>query len=209
MLFFGARTINLSYPNSATPKLSKIFELTITESSQLFANVPEIEPSELLTTLLKGNIDLAVSINTKKALSEMIIVPIFLEIRRKLNYHISLFFGIEFNVDPSKGLNEFCDFLMSNSQEQLFISTPILAIVEAKNENLKAGLGHCIAEMVAAQLFNQQEGNEISIIYGAVTTGTVWQLLKLENKVVSIDLTEYFIRDIQKIIGLLIKAMNG
>jgi DNA helicase HerA-like ATPase len=63
--------------------------------------------------------------------------------------------------------------------------------------------------MVAAQLFNQQEGNEISIIYGAVTTGTVWQFLKLENKVVSIDLTEYFIRDIQKILGILIKAMNG
>jgi len=53
---------------------------------------------------------------------------------------------------------------MSNSREQLFISTPILAIVEAKNENLKGGLGQCIAEMVAAQLFNQQEGNEISII---------------------------------------------
>jgi hypothetical protein len=84
-----------------------------------------------------------------------------------------------------------------------------LAIVEAKNENLKGGLGQCIAEMVAAQLFNQQEGNEISIIYGAVTTGTVWQFLKLENKVVAIDLTEYFIRDIQKIIGILIKAMNG
>lgn len=98
---------------------------------------------------------------------------------------------------------------MSNSQEQLFISTPILAIVEAKNENLKAGLGQCIAEMVAAQLFNQQEGNEISLIYGAVTTGTVWQFLKLENKVVSIDLTEYFIQDIQKIIGILIQAMNG
>ena len=98
---------------------------------------------------------------------------------------------------------------MSNSREQLFISTPILAIVEAKNENLKAGLGQCTAEMVAAQLFNQQEGKEISIIYGAVTTGTVWQFLKLENKVVSIDLTEYFIRDIQKILGILIKAMNG
>lgn len=139
----------------------------------------------------------------------MIIAPIILEIRRKLNYHISLLSGIEFNVDPGKGLKGFCDFLMSNSQEQLFISSPILAIVEAKNENLKGGLGQCIAEMVAAQLFNQQESNEISIIYGAVTTGTVWQFLKLENKVVSIDLTEYFIRDIQKIIGILIKAMNG
>jgi len=199
----------MAYSDFKLSNVSKIFELTITESSQLLADVPEIEASELLTTILKENIDLAVSINTEKARSEMIIVPILLEIRRKLNYQISLFSGIEFNVDPGKGLNGFCDFLMSNSQEQLFISSPILTIVEAKNDNLKAGLGQCIAEMVAAQLFNQQEGNEISIIYGAVTTGTVWQFLKLENKVVSIDLTEYFIRDIQKIIGILIKAMKG
>ncbi|MFM9264357.1 hypothetical protein [Tychonema sp. BBK16] len=199
----------MAYSDFKLSNVSKIFELTITESSQLLADVPEIEPSELLTTILKENIDLAVSINTEKARSEMIIAPILLEIRRKLNYHISLFSGVEFNVDPAKGLNGFCDFLMSNSQEQLFISSPILTIVEAKNDNLKAGLGQCIAEMVAAQLFNQQEGNEISIIYGAVTTGTVWQFLKLENKVVSIDLTEYFIRDIQKIIGILIKAMKG
>jgi hypothetical protein len=199
----------MAYGDFKLSNVSKIFELTITESSQLLADVPEIEASELLTTILKENIDLAVSINTEKARSEMIIVPILLEIRRKLNYQISLFSGIEFNVDPGKGLNGFCDFLMSNSQEQLFISSPILTIVEAKNDNLKAGLGQCIAEMVAAQLFNQQEGNEISIIYGAVTTGTVWQFLKLENKVVSIDLTEYFIRDIQKIIGILIKAMKG
>jgi hypothetical protein len=199
----------MAYSDFKLSNVSKIFELTITESSQLLADVPEIEASELLTTILKENIDLAVSINTEKARSEMIIAPILLEIRRKLNYHISLFSGVEFNVDPAKGLNGFCDFLMSNSQEQLFISSPILTIVEAKNDNLKAGLGQCIAEMVAAQLFNQQEGNEISIIYGAVTTGTVWQFLKLENKVVSIDLTEYFIRDIQKIIGILIKAMKG
>ena len=200
----------MAYSDFKLSNVSKIFELTITESSQLLADVPEIEASELLTTILKENIDLAVSINTEKARSEMIIAPILLEIRRKLNYHISLFSGIEFNVDPGKGLNGFCNFLMSNSQEQLFISSPILiTIVEAKNDNLKAGLGQCIAEMVAAQLFNQQEGNEILIIYGAVTTGTVWQFLKLENKVVSIDLTEYFIRDIQKIIGILIKAMKG
>ena len=199
----------MAYSDFKLSNVSKIFELTITESSQLLADVPEIEASELLTTILKENIDLAVSINTEKARSEMIIAPILLEIRRKLNYQISLFSGIEFNVDPGKGLNGFCDFLMSNSQEQLFISSPILTIVEAKNDNLKAGLGQCIAEMVAAQLFNQQEGNEISIIYGAVTTGTVWQFLELENKVVSIDLTEYFIRDIQKIIGILIKAMKG
>ena len=83
----------MAYSDFKLSNVSKIFELTITESSQLFADVPEIEPSELLTIILKENIDLAVSINTEKARSEMIIAPILLEIRRKLNYHISYFLG--------------------------------------------------------------------------------------------------------------------
>ncbi len=152
--------------------------------------------------------DLAVAINTEKARSEMIIAPILLEIRRKVNYNISLFSGVDFNVDFSQGLNGFCDFLISRSKEQLFIQAPVLTIVETKNENLKSGLGQCVAEMVAAQLFNQQEGNKISTIYGAVTIGTIWQFLKLHGALVSIDLREYYIRDIQKILGILMQAVN-
>ncbi|WP_333206052.1 MULTISPECIES: hypothetical protein [unclassified Microcoleus] len=66
----------MAYRDFKLSNISKIFELKITESSQLFADVPEIEPSELLTTILTENIDLAVSINTEKARSEMIIAPV-------------------------------------------------------------------------------------------------------------------------------------
>jgi transketolase C-terminal domain/subunit len=52
-------------------------------------------------------------------------------------------------------------------------------IVEAKNENIKGGLGQCVAEMVAAQIFNEREANAIDTIYGAVTTGEIWKFLKL------------------------------
>jgi hypothetical protein len=67
-----------------------------------------------------------------------------------------LFSGKEFNVAPERGLNGFCDFLISLSPEQLLIKAPVIALVEAKNDNIQLGLGQCIAEMVAAQLFNQQ-----------------------------------------------------
>ena len=191
-------------------KLSEIiqkFELTLNEVSGLFADVPEEEPSNLLTTILKENIDLAVSINTEKARSEMIISPILLEVRRKLNNEISLFSGVDFNVDNQQGLNGFCDFLISLSKEQLFIRAPIITLVESKNENLKSGLAKCIAEMLAAQLFNEQKQNAIKIIYG-VTIGTIWQFLKLEDKTISIDLTEYYIKDVKKILGILISAIK-
>ena len=107
----------------------------------------------------------------------MIIAPILLELRRQLNYQISLFSGVDFNVDSERGLNGVCDFLVSRSKEQLFVRAPVITIVEAKNENLKPGFGQCVAEMLAGQLFNEREGNAIKTIYGGVTIGTVWRFL--------------------------------
>jgi hypothetical protein len=183
------------------------FGLVIQESSGLFANVQEQECSDLLSTILRENVDLAVAISTEKARSEMIISPILLEIRRKFNYEISLFSGVDFTVDSQRGLNGFCDFILSLSSEQLFVRSPVVVLVESKNENLRSGLAQCIAEMIAAQLFNERGGNKIKAIYGAVTIGTLWQFLKLEGHVVSIDLSEYYIKDIKKILGILYGAI--
>ena len=96
---------------------------------------------------------------------------------------------------------------MSLSPERLFISAPVIALVEAKKEDIKAGLGQCGAEMFAAQLFNEQEGNNIPTIYGAVTSGTVWRFLKLESNIVYIDPREYYLRDVGKILGILLSAI--
>ncbi|MEA5602459.1 hypothetical protein [Nostoc sp. UHCC 0252] len=183
------------------------FGLVIHESSGLFANVQEQECSDLLSTILRENVDLAVAISSEKARSEMIISPILLEIRRKFNYEISFFSGVDFTVDSQRGLNGFCDFILSLSSEQLLVRSPVIVLVESKNENLRSGLAQCIAEMVAAQLFNERGGNQIKAIYGAVTIGTIWQFLKLEGNVVSIDLSEYYIRDIKRILGILYGAI--
>ncbi len=57
--------------------------------------------------------------------------------------------------------------------------------------------------MLAAKLFNERVGNNIQAIYGTVTTGTNWKFLKLIGQVIEIDLSEYYINDIGKIIGIL------
>lgn len=198
----------MAYSDFKLSEIVKKFGLTINEGSGLFGDVLEEGYSELLATTLQENVDIAVSINTEKARSEMIIAPVLWEIRRRFNYEISLFSGVEFNVDSQQGLNGFCDFVISLSKEQLFINAPIITLVEAKNENIKLGLAQCMAEMIAAQLFNEQQQNSIKTIYGVVTIGTIWQFLKLENKVVYIDLTEYHIKDIKKILGILIGVIN-
>ncbi|GAX41706.1 hypothetical protein NIES4075_27030 [Tolypothrix sp. NIES-4075] len=198
----------MAYSDFKLSELIKTFGLTISESSGLFANVPEVDYSDILATLLQENVDLAVSINTEKARSEMIIAPILLELRRKFNYQIGLFSGVDFNVDNERGLNGFCDFIISLSKEQLLVRAPVITLVESKNENLNFGLGQCVAEMIAAQLFNQKEENEIPIIYGAVTIGTIWQFLKLKDKTIFIDLSQYYIKDIKKILGILSSAIS-
>ena len=197
----------MAYSDFSLTKFKKTFNITIDEEADLFATVEPIEISEKLTNTLEETTELALAINTEKARSEMIITPILLEVRRKANYQISLFSGTDFNVDIERGLNGYCDFVISRSREQLTINVPVLIIVEAKNENIKGGLGQCAAAMLAAQLFNEQEGNEIKTIYGAVTTGDIWKFLKLEGTDIFIDLNNYYIKELNKILGILCQGV--
>ena len=141
---------------------------------------------------------------SEKARSELIISPILFEVRKILNRKISFFSGEEFNVEPEAGLAGFCGFLISLSPEQLFIEAPAVVIVEAKKENLKGGLGQCIAEMIAAQRFNVKYEKFIATIYGSVTSGNLWTFLKLEDSTVTIDLTEYLIPPVEQVLGILV-----
>jgi hypothetical protein len=184
------------------------FQLQIAEAEEYFANIPPVQVSELLTRTLAENIPLAVAISTEKARSELIIVPVLLEVRRQVRRRVSLFSGVEFTVDPSRGLSGVCDYLFSLSPEQLTIEVPVVAVVEAKNDNLKAGLGQCMAEMVAARLFNQQRGRELPRVYGVVTTGSLWKFMSLEGDVVSLDLREYPISELGRVVGILVSMVR-
>lgn len=199
----------MAYSNFSLGDLIKQFGLTLKDKNDLFANIPEVEFSEYLNFTLNYNLRIASEINTEKSRSEMIIAPVLLELRRMLDDKISLFSGKEFNVDLEKGLNGACDFLISLSESQILIMAPVIAIVEAKKEDLIGGLGQCAAEMYAAQLFNQKEGNQIQTIYGVMTSGTVWRFLKLEGNALDVDVAEYYIKDVGKILGILSSLLKG
>jgi len=185
------------------------FGIKIADKVGIFDQIPESEYSDFLGQTLQYNIALALAINTEKARSELIVTPILVELRKHFNYQISFFSGKEFNIDPEKGLNGFCDFLISRSPEQLLIKTPVVALVEAKNDNLQNGLPQCMAEMIAARIFNERNNNNISAIYGVVTTGTNWKFLRLINQTIEVDLNDYFIDKISKIIGILKHLINS
>ena len=180
------------------------FNLSLHETAHLFQTIPPIKVSETFQNSLEENVILALASNTEKARSEMLITPILIELRHFLKNQITFFSGISFNVDPNQGLNGNCDYLISHSSELLILTAPIIALVEAKKEDLNLGLGQCLAEMVAAQIFNQKNDRAIDTIYGIVTSGTNWRFLKLINQEVYIDLSEYYLQDIGKIFGILV-----
>jgi len=199
----------MAYSDFDLKKVQKDFGLQLDEQPDLFADVPPVQPSATLASTLVEMAHLAIAINTEKARSEMLITPVLLDIWRQARSQISLFSGTEFNVDAKRGLTGSCDYILSRSKEQLTINAPVVMIVEAKNENIKGGLGQCVAEMLAAQIFNAREGSSIETIYGAVTTGEIWKFLKLVGTVASIDLSDYYIvRDVAKIAGILFQGVG-
>ncbi len=88
------------------------------------------------------------------------------------------------------------------------MQAPVVAVVEAKNENIKAGIGQCIAEMLAAQRFNAARDAALPSIYGVVTTGSNWKFLRLTDTTVTIDETEYYLAQPEQIVGLLVAMIR-
>ena len=194
----------MAYNKFTINQIRKQFEIQVIESPNLFVNIPPVAPSEILRTLLTSYIPLAEAIGTEKAKSEFIVAPILAELRELTNQQISLFSGLEFNIDEAQGLTGRCDYIISSSPLQFSLTSPVLVMVEAKNDNINEGLGQCMAEMIAAQLFNQQEGNETKAVYGCVTTGSIWRFLKLEAKQIWIDDKQYFIETPELVLGILV-----
>ncbi len=115
-----------------------------------------------------------------------------------------MFSGEEFNVDFNVGLNGYCDFLISQSNDQLAIEAPAIVLIESKKEHLKKGIGQCLASMVVAQRFNQDCGKPIDTIYGCVSRGTTWRFMKLQGQTVTVDLTDYPLPPTEVILGMLL-----
>lgn len=179
------------------------FALALVDVPDLFANVPELEPGPILKAILPEFLPLALAINTEKARSELLIAPLLAGLRAQLEHRFSVFSGIDFSVDASRGLGGFCDFILSSSSEQQFLRSPVAAIVEAKNENLKAGLGQALAAMVGAQVYNARDGAPGLPIYGGVTSGSLWRFLELNGTTAKLDQQEYHIRQLPKLVGIL------
>jgi hypothetical protein len=194
----------MSYSKFTSEELHKSFGIEQSFQTSLFVAIEGRPVSDWLRQTIELNLDFALEQGTEKARSEYLIAPVFSELRQQSNKRISIFSGIEFNVDRQNKLTGECDFLISRSHIQTFLKEPVVVAVEAKRQDFEKGYVQCTAEMIAARIFNEKKGNQVKKIYGCVTTGNVWQFLVLDGKKVLIDTTALDItEDIERIFGVL------
>ena len=89
----------MDYSDFTIPQLKQKFDIAIDEETNLFGDVSVIELPATLTDILRRYLPLALNLNTEKARSEFIIAPLLAEFKLLHRDQLSLFSGIEFNVD--------------------------------------------------------------------------------------------------------------
>ena len=193
----------MAYSDWTLETVKKAFHLEEVNAAGIFSDTELVAPSAHLNTALARNVPLAFAMGTEKAKSELIVSTVLVELWEHFDRGISFFSGIDFNVDAENGLTGVCDFLVSLSPSQFHLEAPVIILVEAKRDNLTIGLGQCVAEMVAAQHFNAERGNDIPSVYGTTTSGIDWIFLKLEGKKLQLDMAAYQIAQCDKILGIL------
>jgi len=192
----------MAFRDFTFPQVQHDFGLTLRDAD-LFSTAPLFAVRAEFAAFIRDGTALAVANSTEKAKSEFIIAPVLLELWRSLAGSFSLFSGLEWEVDAARGLNGYCDFIISRGTSQYVLGAPFVAIVEAKNDIIRTGLGQCIAAMYAAQVSNKHSKVAVETIYGVVSTGSAWKFLQLRESELTIDVPEHYIDDLPKIMGIL------
>ncbi len=199
----------MAYSDFTLTELKRQFQLVVDETRDLFADTAEADLTPSLADTLTRYLPLALNLTTEKARSELLIAPVLIEFKLLHRDRISLFSGIDFTVDEEAGLKGRCDYILARSPEQLDLTAPVCVLVEAKNENIVAGIPQCLAEMIAAGKFNERHESPETTMYGIVSTGIQWRFLKLKGKSASVDAVEYSIQSARKIFGILTEIALG
>ena len=192
----------MAYNNFTLETVLDKFELSLLEN-RFCQLLPPIDPQPEFLVIFEYLFELGEAAKSEKAKSELLVSPVLAQARKLTDRAVQLFSGEEFNVDQARGLIGFCDFLFTQSINRFSIEAPVLMLVEAKRGEIESGWGQCVAEMVAAQLYNQNHQQTIPVVYGCVTSGRLWQFFKLEDNRITIDPTNYSLLPVQRILGIL------
>ena len=137
------------------------------------------------------------SLTSEIARREFLIAPVLTD----LLHYTQATLNIEYPVAVSNQLKGSLDYLLQN--EQTFL------IVEAKNEDLERGFVQLAIEMIA---IDQWIESDQPIIYGAISTGNIWQFGKFnrQTRIVTQDLNLFRVpTDLDDLLRILVKILNN
>jgi len=171
------------------------------QGATLFTAVPPVVPSAwLLETLALAD---QLGFGNEKSRSERLVSPVLTELARRNAHVFTIISGGYLDVDPARGLNGECDFVLSYTRLQDFIKAPVFCITEAKKQDMEQGIIQCAAQLIGASRLNEREKRVPPTLYGCSTTGIEWRFLKFENQVFTLDEARYLISDPGKLLGVL------
>ncbi len=172
-----------------------------TQEADLFPGVGAAALPEWLPALLERGTRLALL--SEKSRSEFIVAPILMAARELCADRFAIFSGQRLDVDPARGLVGECDFILALGPAVPPLRAPLATVVEAKKNDVEAGLGQCIAQMVAARQFNEAASRTGAPVYGCVTSGETWQFLRLAEPAALLDRKRYYLDNVGNILGAL------
>ncbi|MCK4494405.1 MAG: hypothetical protein KAU26_10130 [Methylococcales bacterium] len=189
----------MAYRNYTLNDLKHRFQL-VEKKAPLFPKIQPLDISPFLTAILDETLKLPK--RSEKARSEQIILPILLEMKKRNQDYFTIYSGETLIADKKQGLVGECDFILAKNINSISMDYPLFCLIEAKKHDLEAGIGQCVAQMLGAKIYNQNQGHNIETIYGCVTNADNWQFLKLENNTIIADQQYYYFDNLPTILGV-------
>jgi hypothetical protein len=193
----------MAFSDFTYPAVVRDLGLTETAVADLFGHVPPTPPSAATAAILPAAVRLGTSAHTEASRSTWMVGTVLLDFWSRYGGQLTLIAGATFAADPDAGLTGYCDFLIGRTPQRPVIQAPVMLVFEAKRDSIPDRLGRGIAGLVGLQRFNRREGTPADPVYGCVTTGSLWKFLRLSGTTVTVDLTEYTITQVDRILGIL------
>ncbi len=172
-----------------------------TEPANLFPSLPEVAvPAWLPDSLARGT---QLALISEKSRSEFIVAPILLATRELVDVPLAVFSGQRLDVDPERGLVGECDFILALGPSVPPLRAPLATIVEAKKNDVEAGLGQCVAQMVAGRSVQPDRGGPGDSHLWLCDHGRDLAVPALTGSVAQIDQRRFYIDNLSGILAAL------
>lgn len=135
------------------------------------------------------------SLSSEMARREFLIAPVLTDVL----HYTQATLDVEYPVAVSNQLKGSLDYLLQNDQTFL--------VVEAKNEDLERGFVQLAIELIA---IDQWIESDQPIIYGAISTGNIWQFgqFNRQTRIVTQDLNLFRVpADLEHLLRILVKIL--